>query len=206
MKQFNSIIEIGSFSIKTIIFSNEIGTPKIEGVGKSNTQGFDGNLVTSFDEFIDSIKKSVVQAEKQSNFIIKDCFILLANKSIKINKFKNSLILNDSIIENNDIRKLSKIKLKPQKDFLQNIHTSHYQINDDLITDNPIGLSCKKVSRISLVSMIEKKQVDLIENIFQKLQIKIINFMDSTTSYFLYLKEKKLSKKNLILIDLVLII
>ena len=62
MKQFNSIIEIGSFSIKTIIFSNEIGTPKIEGVGKSNTHGFDGNLVTSFDEFIDSIKKSVVQS------------------------------------------------------------------------------------------------------------------------------------------------
>ena len=49
--------------------------------------------------------------------------------------------------------------------------------------------------------MIEKKQVDLIENIFQKLQIKIINFMDSTTSYFLYLKRKKLNKKNLILID-----
>jgi len=200
-KQFKSIIEIGSFSIKTIIFSNENDAPKIVGVGKSNTQGFDGNVVSSFDDLIDSIKKSVVQAEKQSNFIIKDCFILLANKSIKINKFKNSLILDDSIIEKNDIRKLSKIKLKPQKDFLQNINTSHYQINDDLITDNPIGLSCKKVSRISLISMIDKKQVDLIENIFQKLQIKIINFMDSTTSYFLYLKGKQLSKKNLILID-----
>ena len=201
MKLFDSIIEIGSFSIKTIIFSNENNDPKIEGVGKSNTQGFNGNDVTSFDEFIDSIKKSVVQAEKQSNFIIKECFILLANKSIKINKFKNSLMLNDSIIENNDVRKLSKIKLNPQKDFIQNIHTSHYQINDELITDNPIGLSCKKLSRISLVSMIEKKQVDLIENIFQKLQIKIINYMDSTSSYFLYLKGKKLNKKNLILID-----
>ena len=29
MKQFNSIIEIGSFSIKTIIFSNEIMLPKL---------------------------------------------------------------------------------------------------------------------------------------------------------------------------------
>ena len=51
-KQFKSIIEIGSFSIKTIIFSNENDTPKIVGVGKSNTQGFDGNVVSSFDDFI----------------------------------------------------------------------------------------------------------------------------------------------------------
>ena len=108
MEHFNTIIEIGSFSIKTIIYSEIDGKPKIEGIGKSNTQGYDGNNVLGFDEFVDSIHKSIVQAEKQSNFIIKSSYILLSNKSIKIKKIKNSLNLENSIIENNDLRKLSK--------------------------------------------------------------------------------------------------
>ena len=57
MENINTIIEIGSFSIKTIIYSNLDNSPKIEGIGKSNTQGYNGNEINSFDEFIDSIKR-----------------------------------------------------------------------------------------------------------------------------------------------------
>ena len=201
MENINTIIEIGSFSIKTIIYSNSEKNSKIEGIGKSNTQGYNGNEINSFDEFIESIKKSLVQAEKQANLIIKECYVLLGNKSIKINKFKNSLTLDGSIVENNDLRKLSKLEIKLQDNFNQNFYTSHYQIDNDLITDNPLGISCNKLSMISLISMIDKKQINIINNIFQKLKIKIINYIDTTTSYFFYLKNKKLSKKDLILID-----
>ncbi len=201
MENLNTIIEIGSFSIKTIIYSNLNDKSKIEGIGKSNTQGFNGNDINSFDEFIESIRRSVVQAEKQANYIIKECYILLGNKSVKINKIKNSINLNGSIVENNDLRILSKINLQDNNDYIQNLYTSHYQIDNDLITDNPLGLSCEKLSMISIISMIEIKQINLIKNIFQKLKIKIINFIDTTTSYFFYLKNKKISKTNLILID-----
>ena len=201
MEHFNTIIEIGSFSIKTIIYSEIDGKPKIEGIGKSNTQGYDGNNVLGFDEFVDSIHKSIVQAEKQSNFIIKSSYILLSNKSIKIKKIKNSLNLENSIIENNDLRKLSKFNLDKNTEYNQNLYTSHYQIDDDLITDNPIGLICNKLSMISLVSLIEQKQINILMNIFQKLQIKVINFLDTTTSYFFYMKNKKITKNNVALID-----
>ena len=201
MENIKTIIEIGSFSIKTIIYSNLDNNSKIEGTGKSNTQGYNGNEINSFDEFIDSIKRSIVQAEKQANFIIKECFVLLGNKSIKIKKFKNSISLDGSIVENNDLRKLSNVKIKFNENYNQNLYTSHYQIDNDLITDNPLGISCNKLSMISIISMIDKKQINIINNIFQKLKIKIINFIDSTTSYFFYLKNKKISKKNLILID-----
>ena len=201
MEHFNTIIEIGSFSIKTIIYSEIDGKPKIEGIGKSNTQGYDGNNVLGFDEFVDSIHKSIVQAEKQSNFIIKSNYILLSNKSIKIKKIKNSLNLENSIIENNDLRKLSKFNLDKNTEYNQNLYTSHYQIDDDLITDNPIGLICNKLSMISLVSLIDQKQINILMNIFQKLQIKVINFLDTTTSYFFYMKNKKITKNNVALID-----
>ena len=201
MDHFNTIIEIGSFSIKTIIYSEIDGMPKIEGIGKSNTQGYDGNNVLGFDEFVDSIHKSIVQAEKQSNFIIKSSYILLSNKSIKIKEIKNNLNLENSIIENNDLRKLSKINIDKNPDYNQNLYTSHYQIDDDLITDNPIGLICNKLSMISLVSLIEQKQINILMNVFQKLQIKVINFIDTTTSYFFYMKNKKIIKNNVALID-----
>ncbi len=201
MDEYSTVIEIGSFSIKTIIFSNINSSPNIEGIGKVNTQGFNGNDIGNFDEFIESIKKSVVQAEKQAKYIIKDCYILLANKSVKINRYKKSINLNSSIIEKNDLRNLSKIKIETDKENVQNSYTSHFQIDDDLITDNPIGLTCNKLSMILLISLIDNKFANLLKNIFQKLQINIINFMDSTTSYFFYLKNKKITKKNLILID-----
>ena len=201
MEDLKSIIEIGSFSIKTLIFSDQTNEPQIKGVGKSNANGFDGINVISFDDFVESIKKSIVQAEKQANFIIRETYILLSNNNIKIRKIKNSINLNNSIIENNDLRTLSKIPLQKQENYHQNIHTSHYQINDDLITDNPLGLTCEKLSLISLVSLIDKKQISLFQNIFQKLQIKIHNFLDTTTSYFYYLKNKKIIKNNIILFD-----
>ena len=56
MENINTIIEIGSFSIKTIIYSNSEKNSNIEGIGKSNTQGYNGNDINSFDEFIESIK------------------------------------------------------------------------------------------------------------------------------------------------------
>jgi len=201
LEHFNTIIEIGSFSIKTIIYSEIDGKPKIEGIGKSNTQGYDGNNVLGFDEFVDSIHKSIVQAEKQSNFIIKKSYILLSNKSVKIKKIKNSLNLENSIIENNDIRKLSKINFDKNTEYNQNLYTSHYQIDDDLITNNPIGLICNKLSMISLISLIDKKQINILMNVFQKLQIKVINVIDTTTSYFFYMKNKKITKNNVTLID-----
>ena len=49
--------------------------------------------------------------------------------------------------------------------------------------------------------MIDIKQINLLKNIFQKLQIKILNYLDSTTSYYFYLKNKPNSKTNVVLID-----
>ena len=45
----------------------------------------------SYDEtkLSDEVKNSIVQAEKQANYIIKDAFILLTNKSVQIKHMKN---------------------------------------------------------------------------------------------------------------------
>ncbi len=201
MDNYKTIIEIGSFSIKTIIYSGYNDQYQIVGTGKSKTQGYTGNVIENIDDFIDSIKNSIVQAEKQANYIINNVFILITNRSVSVKKIKKDLILDGAVIEKNDIRKISKINISKSESFYQSLYTSHFLIDENLITDNPIGLNSQKLSIISLLSLIENKQINLLNNIFQKLQIKILNYLDSTTSYFFYLKNKKISKSNVILID-----
>ncbi len=201
MDSYKTIIEIGSFSIKTIIYSNLNKEFSIIGTGKTRSRGYTGEEIENFDDFIDCIKNSIVQAEKQANHIIKDTYILLTNRSVQVKKTQKDMKLNGAIVEKNDLRKISKIKINKDKNFHYNLYTSHYVIDDKLITDNPIGLNCEKLSIISLVSMIDIKQVNLLNNIFQKLQIKILNFLDSTTSYYFYLKNKSKAKTNVVLID-----
>ena len=201
MDSYKTIIEIGSFSIKTIIYSNLNKEFSIIGTGKTRSRGYTGEEIENFDDFIDCIKNSIVQAEKQANHIIKDTYILLTNQSVQVKKTQKDMKLNGAIVEKNDLRKISKIKINKDKNFHYNLYTSHYVIDDKLITDNPIGLNCEKLSVISLVSMIDTKQVNLLNNIFQKLQIKILNFLDSTTSYYFYLKNKSKAKTNVVLID-----
>ena len=201
MDSYKTIIEIGSFSIKTIIYSEFKKEFSIIGTGKTRSKGYTGEEIENFDDFIDSIKNSIVQAEKQANYIIKDAFILITNQSVQIKKTQKDLNLNGSIVEKNDLRKISKIKIDQNKNYHYNFYTSHYKIDDKLITENPIGLNCNKLSIVSLVSMIDIKIVDLFNNIFQKLHIQILNYLDSTTCYYFYLKNKSKSKKNVVLID-----
>ncbi len=201
MDNYKTIIEIGSFSIKTIIYTKFNKDYQIVGTGKSKTHGYNGNDIENIDDFIDCIKNSIVQAEKQANYIINDAYLLITNQSVFIKKIKKDLILDGTIIEKNDVRKISNININKNEIYFHNLYTSHFLIDDSLITDNPIGLNSQKLSIISLLSLIEEKQINLLNNIFQKLQIKILNYLDSTTSYFFYLKNKKISKSNVILID-----
>ena len=201
MDSYKTIIEIGSFSIKTIIYSEFNQEYSIIGTGKTRSRGYTGEEIENFDDFIDSIKNSIVQAEKQANYIIRDTYILITNQSVQIKKTQKDLNLHGAIVEKNDLRKISKIKIPKDENYHYNLYTSHYKIDDKLITDNPIGLNCNKLSIISLVSMIDIKQVNLLKNIFQKLQIKILNYLDSTTSYYFYLKNKPNTKTNVVLID-----
>ena len=201
MDNYRTIIEIGSFSIKTIIYSQLNKEFSIIGTGKTRSRGYTGEDIENFDDFINCIKNSIVQAEKQANHIIKDAYILVTNQSVQIKRTQKDLDLNGSIVEKNDLRKISNIKIDKNDNYHYNLYTSHYIIDDKLITDNPLGLNCNKLSIIFLVSMIDIKLINLLNNIFQKLQIKINNYLDSTTSYYFYLKNRPKTNTNIVLID-----
>ena len=99
MDSYRTIIEIGSFSIKTIIYSQLNKEFSIIGTGKTRSRGYTGEDIENFDDFINCIKNSIVQAEKQANHIIKDAYILVTNQSVQIKRTQKDLDLNGSIVE-----------------------------------------------------------------------------------------------------------
>ena len=111
------------------------------------------NETENLDDFTDCLKNSIVQAEKQANYIIQDAYILITNQSVRVKKIQKDLNLNGAIVEKNDLRKISKIKIDEDENYHYNFYTSHYKIDDKLITDNPVGLNCNKLSIISLGKM-----------------------------------------------------
>ena len=88
MDSYKTIIEIGSFSIKTIIYSALNKEFSIIGTGKTRTRGYTGEEIENFDDFIECIKSSIVQAEKQANHVIRESYILVTNQSVQIKKHK----------------------------------------------------------------------------------------------------------------------
>ena len=59
MDSYTTIIEIGSFSIKTIIYSQLNNEFSIIGTGKTRSRGYTGEDIENFDDFIDCIKNSI---------------------------------------------------------------------------------------------------------------------------------------------------
>ena len=72
MDSYKTLIEIGSFSIKTIIYSELNHEFSIIGTGKTRSKGYNGEEIENFDDFIDCIKNSRLSSEYIIVFIEKD--------------------------------------------------------------------------------------------------------------------------------------
>ena len=92
MDSYKTIIEIGSFSIKTIIYSELNNDFSIIGTGKTRSRGYTGEEIENFDDFIESIKNSIVQAENKQIILLKT-HILFTNQSVRIKETQKISIL-----------------------------------------------------------------------------------------------------------------
>ena len=197
-----AIIDIGSSSIKTFIVDKDKNISKIIGVAKSNTAGFDGNTVTNFDSFVESIKISIDKAQRQLPNKIKNVILIVPsifNKNLLISE---KIILNGSQVENNHLRNLfSSINRKYYSQF-SHCFRSNFITDQNIITDNPIGISCDTLTLNAIGTSISSSQIKMYKNIFNRAGFNIESLYDSNIIYYLYLKSLNLDKKNIIFIDL----
>jgi|TARA_B100000787_G_C16195925_1_gene300834 cell division protein FtsA len=196
------IIDIGTSSIKSFIIKKDDKTHKVVGVGKSVTSGFMVGQVINFDDFINSIQKSINQAQRQASIKVNECFLLLQSSKNKNHLISESLLLNDIQIEDNHLRKLDKIINLKINSNLIHFFKSHYTIDKNIVTTNPIGITCNKISLHAIITSPNKSELQIYKNCFSKIGLTISKYYDSSIIYFLYLKSLNLHKKNIVFIDI----
>jgi len=197
-----AIIDIGSSSIKTFVINKENNISNIIGVGKSNTLGFNGNTIVDFDIFVDSIKKSIDKAQRQSNHKINDIILLSSSGQNKNFLISEKIILNGSQVENNHLRQLFNSINNKYRSKIVHCFRSNFITDQNIITDNPIGITCNSLSLNAVATSISDSQLNLYKNIFSRVGVNIISIYDSSIIYYLYLKSLNLDKKNIVMIDI----
>src|SRR4051812_9822241 len=72
-------IDIGTYNVKVVIAHgserNEKGTPKILGVGMSESRGMRHGYVVNLSDVTESVKMAVAEAEKRANVKVKKAFV-----------------------------------------------------------------------------------------------------------------------------------
>ena len=197
-----AIIDICSSSIKTFVINKENNISNIIGVGKSNTLGFNGNTIVDFDSFVDSIKKSIDKAQRQLNHKINDIILLSPSGQNKNFLISEKIILNGSQVENNHLRQLINSINNKYQSKIVHCFRSNFTTDQNIITDNPIGITCNILSLNAIATSISDSQLNLYKNIFSRVGVNIISIYDSSVIYYLYLKYLNLDKKNIVMIDI----
>ena len=77
---------------------------------------------------------------------------------------------------------------------------SNFTTDQNIITDNPIGITCNILSLNAIATSISDSQLNLYKNIFSNL--KSNGQLISSVIYYLYLKSLNLDKKNIVMIDI----
>ena len=197
-----AIIDIGSSSIKTFVIDKENSISKIISVAKSNTIGFDGKTVTNFDNFVESIKISIDKAQRQLPRKIKNVILIVPTSLNKNLLISEKIILKGSQVENNHLRNLlSSINKKYYSQF-SHCFRSNFTTDQNIITDNPIGIACDTLTLNAIGTLIDSSQINMYKNIFNRVGVNIHSLYDSNVIYYLYLKSLNLDKKNIIFIDI----
>ena len=197
-----AIIDIGSSSIKTFVIDKENSISKIISVAKSNTIGFDGKTVTNFDNFVESIKISLDKAQRQLPHKIKNAILIVPTNLNKNLLISEKITLKGSQVENNHLRNLfSSINKKYYSQF-SHCFRSNFTTDQNIITDNPIGITCDTLTLNAIGTLIDSSQINMYKNIFNRVGVNIHSLYDSNVIYYLYLKSLNLDKKNIIFIDI----
>ena len=79
---------------------------------------------------------------------------------------------------------------------------SNFTTDQNIITDNPIGIACDTLTLNAIGTFIDSSQINMYKNIFNRVGVNIHSLYDSNIIYYLYLKSLNLDKKNIIFIDI----
>ncbi len=177
------VFDIGTDKVVCLIFRIENNKPVIVGMDHQKSLGFYKN------NFIDekklektiakALKKSLPKDINQKNLVY---FSNITDVNVMTRKNYTDLNLGKLGITKKDIRRIfrkSILESKVKGRHLIHSYPLHFRINDNKITDDPIGIKCERFGISSFNIMVDHRLHEKLNKCFKSEKIEIKNFFDT---------------------------
>ena len=139
-------IDVGTTKVCTIIADiNEVGTPRVVGVGISPSVGLHKGLVVNINEARESIRESVRKAEQASNYKVESAYVGVTGRHVSSLNSRGVVAItrNDRVVRTDDLKRVlasaQSIKVPSDRKLLHVIPRS-YAVDGQAGVKNPIGM------------------------------------------------------------------
>ncbi len=139
-------IDVGTTKVCTVVADiNEVGTPRIVGVGIAPSVGLHKGLVVNINEARESIKESVRKAEQSSNYKVESAYVGVTGRHVTSlnNRGVVAITRNDRVVRTDDLRRVlssaQSVKIPSDRKLLHVIPRS-YAVDGQAHVKNPIGM------------------------------------------------------------------
>ncbi len=151
-------LDIGTSKIRTVVasFKREDEKPRIIGVGEVPSNGMRKGIVVDIEEVIDSIKKSVEQAELNSGVPIQRAYVGIGGNhiSIRVNKGLVAVSRADQEVSREDISRVidsaSALSLPSNREILHVI-PREFKVDDEEGIQDPLGMTGARLEVDALI-------------------------------------------------------
>jgi len=139
-------IDVGTTKVCTVVADfNEVGTPRIVGVGIAKSVGLHKGLVVNINEARESIRESVKKAEQSSNYKLESAYIGVTGRHVASlnNRGVVAITRNDRVVRPDDLRRVlssaQSVKVPSDRRLLHVIPRS-YAVDGQAHVKNPVGM------------------------------------------------------------------
>ena len=102
-------IDVGTTKVCTVVADlNEIGTPRVVGVGIASSVGLHKGLVVNINEARESIRESVKKAEQASNYKVETAYVGVTGRHVTSlnNRGVVAITRNDRVVRTDDLKRV----------------------------------------------------------------------------------------------------
>lgn len=186
-------IDIGSTTTRVII-TEHAGTgmsPRVIGVGKSETVGISKGYIVHEEEAIRSLLQAIRMAEKMANIKLERAYVCVGGISLETHHRNSSINLTKKEISSKDILELHHQVTEQFLDTTKNKSVLHtiplqYKLDNEELFADPIGLSgaqlsadfslvtCLTQHKDGLVSVVSRAGIDIVDIIASPIASSVI--------------------------------
>ncbi len=198
MRKILASMDIGTNSIKLIVAEIIKSKTNILAVAETESKGIKKGLVVNKEVLTPILRTTVKKAEDVLGLKIKKVAITVPSFDTEfiISEGSTTITNEDKVVRGIDIVRAMQASVynKVPRDLeIVGIVPTNFRINEDEFVKNPLNQVANKLTVKTVVSMIPKKNVDVILDCFNKLGIEIIDISLTSSGDYCALKNDRIS-------------